>query len=176
MGDPQLMNPQPIECVLGIDPGLMGALAFLNPRDASLIGVIDMPTIRVTKTRKEYDVPEIVQYLTDVYDPVAAFIEKVGAMPGQGVTSMFRFGMGYGLLTGIVHGLGVPITHVRPRTWQGKMLRDAPKGTKGASIMRAKELWPRAPLVTPRGRLIDGRADAMLLARYGILHEMAPVS
>ena len=101
--------------VLGIDPGLSGALAFLDARDASLVDVIDTPVLRTTKTRREYDATAITQLLPR-YRPVAAFIEKVGAMPGQGVTSMFRFGMGYGLLTGILHGLSIPITHVRPRT------------------------------------------------------------
>lgn len=95
-------------------------------------------------------------------------------MPGQGVTSMFRFGMGYGILLGLCGGMKIPMTHVRPRTWQARMLRDLgpDKGTKGASVMRARQLYPDAELVTPRGRLIDGRADALLLARYGILHEL----
>ena len=157
--------------VLGIDPGLMGGLAFVESRDAELLALHDTPVIRVTKSKKEIDITGLA-HLVQHWKAEAAFIEKVGAMPGQGVTSMFRFGMGYGILLGICGGLDIPITLVRPRTWQARMLRDTAKGTKGASVLRARQLYPDAELVTPRGRLLDGRADALLLARYGILHEL----
>ena len=44
------------------------------------------------------------------------YIEKVAAMPGQGVTSMFNFGKGFGVLLGAAAGLGLQTTQVTPQT------------------------------------------------------------
>jgi crossover junction endodeoxyribonuclease RuvC len=50
------------------------------------------------------------------YDHV--FIERVAARPGQGVTSMFRFGLTAGQIIGLVAGLRVPYSLVLPQRWQ----------------------------------------------------------
>jgi crossover junction endodeoxyribonuclease RuvC len=160
------MEPSEQNVICGIDPGLSGGLAFINPSKPGWCHVEDMPVIRVTKSRREIDVVATATIM-HLWKPTEVFIEKVGAMPKQGVSSTFTFGTGYGILLGICGGLGLPLTLVRPTTWMAKALRDMPRGSKGASVSRATQLYPGVTLKTERGRVLDGRADALLIAWYG---------
>src|SRR5690606_16808140 len=91
-----------------------------------------------------------------------AYVERVSAMPGQGVSSMFNFGMGYGVIQGVLASLGIPYTLVTPQTWK-KRAGLAGKDKDNARTL-AQQLCPEAPL----GRKKDiGRADAILIARFG---------
>jgi crossover junction endodeoxyribonuclease RuvC len=98
---------------------------------------------------------------------VVVILEKVSAMPGQGVTSMFNFGMGFGLWRGMLSAFEIPYSLVHPATWKSVIMRDMPK-EKDAARMRAIQLYPQAAVELSRKRDI-GRADALLLAHYGIL-------
>lgn len=111
-------------------------------------------------------------------------MEQVGAMPGQGVSSMFTFGMNYGFLIGVLTSLKIPYTLVRPQVWQkavwistdriygtkkdknGEVVKKvSPKPT---SIRAASRLFPNVSLKrTERCRVpSDGKADALLIALY----------
>jgi len=50
--------------------------------------------------------------------PNLAVLERVGAMPGQGVSSMFKFGQAFGTVQGILAALKVPTHLVAPVTWK----------------------------------------------------------
>jgi len=89
-------------------------------------------------------------------------LEKVHAMPGQGVTSMFSFGEGYGVWQGILAGLQIPFDLVAPQTWKKHTMRDCSK-EKGASMVKALQLYPQADI---RLKKHHGRADALLIAEY----------
>ena len=88
--------------LLGCDPGLTGALAWLHvsPGQApKLLKVLDLPTIkssfgRSKTVRAHVDIPSLVRNPPPggLLKPDAAIIEEVGAMPKQGGTSIFRFG------------------------------------------------------------------------------------
>jgi len=52
---------------------------------------------------------------------VIVYLEKVHAMPGQGVTSMFTFGHGYGFLRGVIQALGIKLVDVTPQKWQKEL-------------------------------------------------------
>ena len=95
-------------------------------------------------------------------DKTMAVIEKVSAMPKQGVTSMFRFGMSWGLVRGICSGLRVPYTLVRPQTWKKEMMPDMKE--KGQSIDKVRELMPYLQLPLKKDH---NKADALLLAVFG---------
>lgn len=97
-------------------------------------------------------------------DKVAVFIEKVSAMPGQGVSSMFRLGEGYGLWIGIISALKLPLTKVHPATWKKVMMQGI--SDKDAARGRAQELFPDAAGYFKR-KLDCDRADAVLIAEYG---------
>jgi crossover junction endodeoxyribonuclease RuvC len=46
------------------------------------------------------------------------YIERVSAMPGQGVTGMLQFGRSLGIAEGVVAALGWPITYVSSAVWK----------------------------------------------------------
>ncbi|MHA1345024.1 MAG: Holliday junction endonuclease [Candidatus Heimdallarchaeaceae archaeon] len=151
--------------VVGIDPGLKGAIGFIKNNK---VKVLPMPTLKITKTKNALDERKLRKCLLK-YKVGHVFIEKVHAMPGQGVTSMFNFGTGWGLIRGICVGLGLPYTLVTPQAWKKVICKGMPKGSKDVSIIIAKRLWPKVNLLpTKRSRKdSDGMADALCIAEYG---------
>ncbi len=155
--------------ILGIDPGLDGGLAVLS-QDGLVIEV--MPTLGEGK--RTVDANALVEWLRQLShgygSPDHAYLELVGAMPGQGVTSMFSFGEGYGVIKGVLVALHIPYTLVSPRKWQGAVLGAHAKGdSKGAAAVRAAQLFPGVNFrASARSRKPhDGMVDAALLAYYG---------
>lgn len=153
--------------LLGIDPGLDGALAVI---DAIGLVVFDTPTLTVQSAkgnRREYDLTAMSRSVrAAVRDQNAvAYVEKVHAMPGQGVRSMFTMGYGSGAWAGILAALEVPVTYVSPQRWKKALLADM--GTdKDASRLRAMQLFPSFAELFKRKK-DDGRAEATLIAEYG---------
>jgi crossover junction endodeoxyribonuclease RuvC len=147
--------------ILAIDPGASGALAFFNP-ETGMLDVEDMPTLEVkrgNKMKREIS-PQMLAGIIASRKPDRAIIELVGAMPGQGVTSMFAFGKSYGLCIGICAGLQIPVEHVTPHKW--KKAVGAREGKDG-NRMRAAECFPAYAHLFRRVK-DDGRADAALIA------------
>jgi len=164
------MNDEVKKSIVGIDPGFKGGLAHLceTDRGIKVIASIPMPVFHGRKT--EIDRRGVIAFLTRA-DPKKVLIEQVGAMPKQGVTSMFRFGYGAGLLEGISLGLGFSIELVRPQTWQAKVLVGYPKTGKGkSSVLFCQREFPDANLLaTERSRVPhDGISDSIAIACYGI--------
>lgn len=151
--------------VVGIDPGISGALAWYDTNGERLLGVADMPVLELKvgkSTKREVSAQMLVEILGRL--PVdLAIIEKVGAMPGQGVTSMFSFGKSAGIVEGAVAGLQYPLRLVTPQRWQ-KAAGQRPG--KDGGRMRATQLWPDSAHLFKRVK-DDGRADAALIARFG---------
>ena len=155
--------------VIGIDPGISGAIAIFE--DGQLDTILDMPTLKIAsgKTMKSHisaiGLVRILETWTLVSDGQAHIvIEKVGAMPGQGVTSMFNFGRSAGIIEGVVAALQRPYTYVTPAAWTKAVGRAA---GKDASRMRAMELFPSKADLFKRAK-DDGRADAALIAYWYI--------
>ena len=147
---------------LGIDPGKLGAAVLLDS-DGRIVRCWDTPTIQ-TAGKAVYDLPAMCGIIrTAKTDGADIAIERVHAMPGQGVTSMFTFGEGYGMWLGIIGYAEVPVTFHTPQAWQKTQLAGMPKG-KGSARLRAKQLWP-AWDIFDRAR-DNGRADAALIARH----------
>lgn len=150
--------------VIGIDPGISGAIAVF--RDGKLESVVDMPTVEIAsgKTIKRHISAATLRNILelDMYQFSHVVIEKVGAMPGQGVTSMFNFGRSAGIIEGVVAALRMPHTYVTPQTWTKAVGRAA---GKDASRMRAMELFPSKAELFKRAK-DDGRADAALIAYW----------
>jgi len=152
--------------VIGIDPGICGAIAVFDWYTKKLVEIIDMPTLEVEsgKTKKRHiSAVSLANYLVGFTD-THIVIEKVGAMPGQGVTSMFNFGRSAGIIEGVVAALEMPNTYVAPATWTKAVGRAA---GKDASRMRAMELFPSKADLFKRAK-DDGRADAALIAYWYI--------
>jgi crossover junction endodeoxyribonuclease RuvC len=169
--------------VIGIDPGFTGAIAVLD-KEGKVKHLIDMPVIAVGK-KTELDAVAIRNlFFEQKGDPLLfvesefhVYIEKAQAFMGsgkpcplckkkqaQGVVSTANYMASYGIIKGICVGLNIPYTLVHPKTWKAKMMRDMSK-EKGASIVRVRQLYPE--LDFPRKK-DHGRADAILIARYGL--------
>lgn len=153
-------NKGPGLFVAGIDPGANGGLALVL--DGNLMLVAEVPKVgkEIDKVAwaKEWRMAGAVDHI---------FIEQVGAMPGQGVTSMFNFGTVYGFVQALAFSAGVPVSFVRPQEWKKGV--GIPNGSdKSASRIRASQLFPNDADKWSRVR-DDGLAEAALIAYYGSL-------
>ena len=140
---------------VGIDPGKNGGFAVL----------VDG---RCACAKKWDDVAFIAAMQEVSSKPVSAIrvcVEKVGAMPHQGVTSMFTFGANFGFIQGMLQALEIPYELIRPQKWKKEF---GVTGDKNMSIDVCKRLYPDVSLLpTERSRKEnDGMAEALLMAEY----------
>ena len=153
-----------ITFLIGIDPGAAGAVAILEP-SGKLVQVFDTPAVEVNVggRAKRRVCAEMLAAELRLYAPGAqAVVEQVGAMPGQGVSSMFAFGQAFGLALGVLAGLGVATVTVTPAAWKRDLRLSA---GKDAARLRAAQLWPTQAAEFKRVR-DDGKAEAALLAHW----------
>ena len=148
--------------VMSIDPGLSGAIAVFDGE--TLIDIVDTPVhslVRNGKTKRQISGSGLAAIFRD-YKPAHVVVEKVSAMPGQGVTSMFSFGRSFGLIEGILAAYELPATFVMPSVWTKGIGRGL---GKDASRSRACELYPNHQKSFARVK-DDGRADAVLIGAW----------
>lgn len=143
--------------VLAIDPGLSGAVA--------LVGRGGLDVCRDFKTLE--DIPRAIRYLTKNAGPTHILIEQVGAMPGQGVCSMFSFGKATGTALGCLWTACplVPVEEVHPIRWQNYFRKTChiPRPIPFDSQALAAKLLPaHAKLFTARKK-DHNTADAVLI-------------
>jgi crossover junction endodeoxyribonuclease RuvC len=161
--------------IAGIDPGLKGGLALLGDDVAE---AVPMPTLAAGKTR-EIDCAEVMAWLF-LAEPDLVILERVHAMPAsytdsqgktvktQGITSTFNFGMGYGMVRGVLHSLAIPHKLILPRRWKDLVLQGLPHDKTGA-IQFTQNNYPSIDLQPGRCRTPqDGLADAVCLAHFGV--------
>ena len=126
--------------IIGIDPGLSGAIAILENNKVEKI--FDIPVMpEGKKNKRQLNSAQLVKLLKDNVsnkEEVAIVVEHVTAMPGQGVTSMFNFGQTFGAIKGICAALGLPIFFVRPAKWKKHF--DLINSSKDASRTKAIEM------------------------------------
>ncbi len=152
-----------MKLILGIDPGLTGSLALYNPATKEVVDIKDMP-IHMIKDKKHIDLYQLAGWFDEHSKTItSAIIEDPSAMPGQGVTSMFRFGQACGVMAGMTAAFFIPIIFVKPAVWKMQM---GLTHDKDQSRRKASHMFPREA-----GRFAkkkdDGRAEALLLAVYG---------
>ena len=92
-------------------------------------------------------------------------LERVGPMPKQGVTSMFKFGENFGFIQGLLTAFRVSYELVTPQKWKKEFQIT---GDKNSSITVCKRLFPDINLRrTERCKKDhDGMAEALLMAEY----------
>ena len=146
--------------VLGIDPGLSGALALY---DGDALEVVDIPTLQLKSKRvvDEYALARIIDNWSGRIREV--WLEQVGTRPGEGVVGAFTFGRGYGLIRGVCCAYFLPIVDVTPATWKAAM---KVRGDKDESRLRASAVFPKYGSLWSLKKH-DGRAEAALIARHG---------
>jgi len=102
---------------------------------------------------------EIYEAIASVWTEVEfAYIEQVASRPGQGVASMFKFGMGYGGLRMALTACRIPFEAIRPQVWQSRM-GCMTGGDKNVSKGFAQRLWPDF-------KFTHATADAAILGEY----------
>lgn len=105
--------------VLGVDPGKSGGLALL--RNQKFLDGIRMPLVKQGQKRDIVDPLAIERWINNTASPDVVVIELVGAMPGQGVRSMFNFGRHVGVVEGLALASGLPINWSTPAAWKRRM-------------------------------------------------------
>ena len=153
--------------IIGIDPGISGAICFL--KNGSILDVIDMPIMTDgKKNKKQVNGSQIYNEIKSLInengkDNLKVVVEQVSAMPGQGVTSMFNFGQSFGILKGICAAMQLPIYFVRPAKW--KKYFNLINAEKDASRTRAIEIFPYYSSNLSKKK-DSNKADAILIASF----------
>ena len=153
---------------LGIDPGLDGALVVLVRGAGDIRCVLqhctrDLCPDGYLPERMDAAVSEALM-LCDIH---MAVLERVHARPGEGVSSSFKFGVGWGLWRGILAGRISSVLEPTPQSWQKSVLRDIPGEGKARAIARAAQIRDLDLSPGRRRKPHDGLADAACLALYG---------
>lgn len=144
---------------IGIDPGKSGGVAWIEMCEGELTAN--------AMSMEEVNLPLLFRRIVEdehMY-AIMACVEKVSAMPGQGVTSMFHFGEGFGYIQGVLDANHIPYQLVPPKKWKKEFSLGS---DKAASIRACKNLFPDVSLRrTPRcSKDHDGMAEALLMAEY----------
>lgn len=145
---------------LGIDPGAKGGAVAINVGESGNAYLIECH-------KWSEDLSENVEFLRE-RDVARCVIEKVGAMPGQGVTSMFSFGRNFGQWEATIISVAMRHQYAAPQTWM-KALNVGTKKAHGGTTAQwkthlaaiAKRLYPTLAKDVPKDL-----ADALLMAHY----------
>lgn len=152
---------------IGIDPGKSGCLCVLDnniptffdwPKDGNIIIFFE----------------EIITHFENncTENIVLAVLEKVHAMPKQGVTSMFNFGENLGMWKAFLAIHKIPHIIIPPQQWmKGLVTKSDGPNTKSAVKNVATRLFPEAELFGSKGGYKDGRGDALLMSYYARLQK-----
>lgn len=156
--------------IIGVDPGFGGAISVIRAelnaqqKTIEICDILDTPITEATG-RPEIDSKTISLLISKITPrPTLAVIEAVNAMPGQGVSSMFRFGQGYGQILGVLDCLNIPILRTPPAVWKAQMGITHDKNTsRNAAIKYSSK---QHHILFSRKKDSD-RAEAFLLALFG---------
>jgi len=151
--------------IIGIDPGLSGAIAILE--NNKVLNIFDMPVMSEgKKNKRQLNSALLVSLLKENIgqsEEVSIVVEQVNAMPGQGVTSMFNFGQTFGAIKGVCAALELPIFFVRPSKW--KKYFELINSSKDSSRTKAIEMYPMLSKQLSKKKDVN-KSDAILIARF----------
>ena len=140
----------------GIDPGFSGAWGMID-HHGEYWSCGDM--IHNGNHLLSRDIIAEMKQAIDRQD-VEFILEAVHAMPKQGVSSTFKFGMSFGSAITIIERFSKVVHMVTPQQWKKDMKLSS---DKAESLAMARDLWPLAPLHRVKD---NGRAEALLLAEW----------
>jgi len=151
--------------IIGIDPGLSGAIAILE--NNKVLNIFDIPVMSEgKKNKRQLNSALMVNLLKENInkeEEVVVVVEQVNAMPGQGVTSMFNFGQTFGAIKGICAALDLPIFLVRPSKWKKHF--DLINSSKDSSRTKVIEMYPSLSSQLSKKKDVN-KSDAILIARF----------
>ena len=147
--------------VCGIDPGANGAIAVLDSTNPDSVALLDLNKNSIYQTA----------VWVHTHQVNAVWLENVHSLYGMSAKSNFGFGRNFGIAFAIAK-MGIsdgPVDLVTPKVWQkyiGVTVKG--KGIKQEVCNIAQGLYPTAILHGPKGGLLDGRSDALMIAHYGL--------
>ncbi len=186
-----------INVIIGIDIGVKGAIAVLKD-SGTAIGLYSIPVLQMelkSKTKPkmkkdgtivpgvpkkrtiyhEYELYELFKKLQSMYNIETVCIERPIAMAKQTIITTATSFEGFGIIKGLLMGLGINHTPIEAKVWSAyffkhklkKHLNETPSifysRKKKRNIKRAKSLFPQMFNLIGRN---DGFADALLIALY----------
>ena len=151
--------------IIGIDPGLSGAIAILE--NNKVVGIYDMPVMAEGKKNKRQlnssQLVNIIKENINEDEATIVVVEQVNAMPGQGGTSMVNFGQTFGAIKGVCAALKLPIFFVRPSKWKKHF--ELINSSKDASRTKVIEMYPTLSGQLAKKRDVN-KSDAILIAKF----------
>ena|ERR1017187_380496 len=144
-------------CILGIDPGLSGAISFFFPDAPDRVVAEDMPVVN-----GRVDVVTLADRIRQM-QPSIAIIENVHSMPREGVSSCFKFGLVCGAVHGVIGTLAIPYHFVTPQVWKKHFRLSS---NKEESRMLSLQRFPATGFHFSRKK-DHNRSEAALIALYG---------
>jgi hypothetical protein len=161
---------------IGIDPGLTGAIAFVDEFD--ILEILDLPTVALPGDgliSRRIDGDALYRMVdARVHDnqPMQVFCEAVKTMGGKdnAVQTQGSLMRTLGAIEAVFDVMCCPCQPVEPQAWQkffglqGKHAEGRKKGELPAAIRMAKTLFPDCGL-----RLVGhhNKAEALLIAHFG---------
>ena len=148
--------------VLGVDIGLSGAVAVVDATTEELVAVYDMPCLDGAGPagRRAICAPLLVDVVFKSH-AVRAFVDRIGARPGEGPAGAFAFGHSAGIVAGILASAAIPATLLTPPQWKRLVgLTPGRDGAKDRSRAEAIRRWPDKAAWFALKKW-DGRADGL---------------
>lgn len=146
------------KAAIGIDPGVNGAMALMT---ADAIVVVDWPG----------DISGYSSTLalwSMLWDIQLVALEKVHIMPRDSKRSGASFMRHVGEIQAILKLAGLPYIEVLPQKWMKGLVPAKRSRSDKPSVEVVQRLYPQVPLAGPRGGVKDGRADAVLIAKWAL--------
>lgn len=154
--------------VIGIDPGVTGALALLTDK-GELIDVLDMPSLADgTKGRSTVNAVLLAELMAR-WHAREVFCEFVSARPTDGSVQAFAFGKTFGIIHGVCGALSLPINLITPQSW--KRFHSIPPGDQ-KDLARSKAIGKWPAMAERFARKADhNRAESALIAIAALQRE-----
>lgn len=147
---------------IGVDPGKRGGFAILEQDESG------QQTVEVYP----WDDSEFVHKMRALAEDedirnagIVAAVEKVGAVHGNGIVSMFSFGRSLGFIEGVLSGCWISYQLVPPKKWKDMFSLNS---DKVKSIEVCKRLFPDVSLRRTEKCTTDsdGMAESLLISEW----------
>ncbi len=146
--------------VLGVDPGLSGAIASW---DGKTLKVVDVPIMKARSRGHEVNLPALKEVIDEFTIFHYAYVERNVSRPGEGSVSGRKSGVVEGMLLGCIAAYCSNVFRPTPASWKKKV---GLTKEKEYSRTKAIETFPKYHKLFARKK-DHNRAEAAMLAYYG---------
>ena len=158
--------------ILGIDIGSKGAIAVRRQTASCSMPSKCRALTMATAGRRNVNGPLLAEIIAKAHAS-SAYVELVGARPGEGAVGAFPFGRSRGVAEGVIAALGIRVTHISPASWKRAIgIPVGREGAKDAARSEALRRWPNKAALFTR-KCDEGKAEAALIAVAALSREAA---